>query len=96
MSSHWQGAILVCGKCSKKIHGGFGSKGKTRLAKLLRKSLKQKKGRKAGLGVIETKCLDLCPKNGVTLVDTRSPDRWMIVRPGDDAEKLAADLSGQV
>ena len=37
--SDWQGAVLVCGKCSKKLDGGFGKKGRTPLAKLLRKIL---------------------------------------------------------
>ena len=34
--SDWTSAVLVCGKCSKKIDGGFGPKRSERLAKALR------------------------------------------------------------
>jgi predicted metal-binding protein len=88
--SGWQGAILVCGKCSKKIDGGFGKKGKTPLAKALRKLLALGKGRRAALGIVETRCLGVCPKNAVIAVDLRDPQRWLVVPKGDDLIALAA------
>lgn len=91
--SEWQGAILVCGKCSKKLDGGFGKKGRTPLAKLLRKLLGLGKGRKASLGVVETRCLGVCPKRGVVLVDGRDPARWLVVPEGADVTELAARLA---
>lgn len=90
--SDWQGALLVCGKCSQKVDGGFGKKGRTPLTKMLRKILGLKKGRKAALGVVETRCLGLCPRGGVVLVDSRSPREWMIVPQGADVAELAARL----
>lgn len=90
--ARWSGVVLVCRKCSKKLDGGFGPDGRTPLAKALRKHLGIGKGPKAGVGIVEVSCLDLCPKRGVTVVDTRRPDRWLVVRPGDDLDALAETL----
>jgi len=90
--SAWQGAILVCGKCSKKLDGGFGKKGRTSLAKLLRKILGVGKGRKATLGVVETRCLGLCPRNAVAMIDGRAPGTWLVVPKDADVAELAARL----
>jgi predicted metal-binding protein len=88
--SQWEATVLVCGKCSKKVGGGFGPKGKTPLAKALRRIFG--KGRKASVGVVETKCLGLCPKNAVTLVDGGRPGEWLVVTPDEDVEGVAARL----
>ena len=88
----WDGAVLVCGKCSKKLGGGFGRKGKTALAKALREQPGFGKGRKAHIGVVETRCLKVCPRGAVTLVDTRRPHRWLIVPAGDDVAALSASI----
>ena len=87
--SAWGGAVLVCGKCSKKIGGGFGDKGRTPLAKALRKVDGFGKGRKAEVGVIETKCLGLCPRHAVTVVDANRPGEWLVVPAGADVEAVA-------
>lgn len=92
--SNWSHAILVCRKCSKKLEkrsGGFGPKG-ARLAKALKQELGTKKGRKASLGIIEVSCLDICPKNAVVLVDTRTPGQWRLVAPDADIGELARQL----
>ncbi len=88
--AEWEATVLVCAKCSKKVGGGFGPKGKTPLAKALKRIFG--KGRKAPVGVVETKCLGLCPKNAVTLVDGRRPGEWLVVTPGEDVEAVAARL----
>ena len=75
--SNWDQTVLVCAKCSKKVGGGFGPKGKTPLLKALRAVLG--KGRKASVGVVPVKCLGVCPKNAVTLIDSRRPREWMVV-----------------
>lgn len=90
--SHWQGAVLVCGKCSKKLDGGFGEKGKAPLAKALRKAAGLKKSRKARAGVVEVRCLGVCPKGAVTVVDTRAPNAWLLVREGADVGDVAERL----
>ena len=92
--SNWSHAILVCKKCSKKLgkrSGGFGPRGE-KLAKALKKELDTGKGRKSRLGLIEVSCLDVCPKNGVVLVDTRTPGQWRIVSPDADIAELARQL----
>ncbi|WP_375270121.1 (2Fe-2S) ferredoxin domain-containing protein [Sphingomonas sp.] len=90
--ARWSGAVLVCGKCSRKLDGGFGEKGRTSLAKALKHESGFGKERKASVGVIETKCLGICPKRAVMVVDTRVPDRWRIVAEGADVSRLADDL----
>ncbi len=90
----WTGAVLVCGKCSKKLDGGFGRKGGLSLAKALRAEPGFGKGRKAEVGVVETRCLGICPKDAVTIVDSRAPGRWRIVAAGADVEELAGSLRG--
>ena len=86
----------MCGKCSKKIDGGFGPKRGERLAKALRGEPGFGKGRKADVGVVEVKCLGLCPKNAVAVVDTRRPGEWLVVPAGDDVAALAARFSEAV
>lgn len=90
--SRWSGTVLVCRKCSKKLGGGFGPEGKRPLAKALRKHLALGKGPKAKAGIVEVSCLDICPQRAVTVVDTRHPDQWLIVRPGAHLDALAHEL----
>ena len=89
LPSNWSQAILVCGKCSKKIGGGFGPKGKASLAKALRKKFGLKKGRKSRAGVCETRCLGVCPRRAVTIARARE---WLVVQPGADLDELGAIL----
>ena len=91
VSSNWGSTALICKKCTKKIGGGFGDKGKTDLAKLLKKEIG--KGRKAPMGVIEVKCLGICPKNAVTVIDSRKPGEWMVVRAGTPIAQVKALLT---
>ena len=92
LASRWSGAILVCSKCSKRLGGGFGPKGKTSLGKALRKRFGLKKGRKSPVGLVEVKCLGVCPRGAVTLVDTHHPDVWRLVPKGADVDELGRDL----
>ncbi|MGE4323588.1 MAG: (2Fe-2S) ferredoxin domain-containing protein [Sphingobium sp.] len=90
--SNWRTAVLVCRKCSKKLDGGFGSRGRDRLAKALRRHLALKSGRKAAAGVVEVGCLGVCPRQAVTVVNGAQSRDWLIVRPGADLDRLAAEL----
>jgi predicted metal-binding protein len=92
VKADWQAAILVCGKCTRKIDGGFGAKGKTSLAKALRKLGNRKKGRKASLGIIETGCLKICPKDAVVAINGARTRDWLIIRRGTDIQDAAAAL----
>ena len=83
--SDWSRVLLVCGKCSKKAGG-------KPLAKALRRELGAGKGRRATIGVAETKCLGVCPKQGIVVIDTESPGRWQIIAAGDTARQVAVRL----
>ncbi|QHL90932.1 hypothetical protein GVO57_09020 [Sphingomonas changnyeongensis] len=84
--------MLVCGKCSRKQGGGFGRKGRTPLAKALRRALGLGKGRKAAIGIVETRCLGLCPAHGVTLLNAAAPGDWLVARPGTPLPDVIAAL----
>lgn len=93
LSSNWQASVMVCRKCSKRIGGGFGPKGKEPLAKALRRALGGGKRRKDSIGIVEVRCLGVCPARGVTMVDGRNPGEWLIVKAGSDVEAVAKALS---
>lgn len=88
----WENTLLICAKCSRRMDGGFGPKGRTPLAKALRKHLGLKKGRKASLGIVEVKCLGVCPAGAVTVVNGATPGKWALVRAGADMEAVAIGL----
>ncbi len=90
--SNWSNAILVCAKCSKRLDGGFGPKGRQPLAKALRKHLGLKKGRKGDAGIVEVKCLGVCPRGAVTVVNGRASREWLLVRAGADLDAVAGEL----
>ena len=90
--SDWSNTLLVCRKCSKRLDGGFGPKGRTPLAKALRKHLGVKKGRKATLGIVEVKCLGVCPNEAVTVINGKAPGEWLLVKAGADIDAVAVGL----
>ncbi len=90
--ANWSNAVLVCAKCSKKIDGGFGKKGRQSLAKALRRHLGIGKGRKSPLGIVEVKCLGICPRRAVTVLNAAKPDQWLLVEPGTALDEVAAAL----
>lgn len=52
VKTDWSQVVLVCRKCQKKLHGGFGPGGDQTLGKALRRATGGGKDRKAGVGVI--------------------------------------------
>jgi hypothetical protein len=93
LGARWRASVLVCAKCEKRLHKkGFGENGQQRLSKLLRKRNGGGNGRKAAVGVISTKCLKVCPKHAVTVVDGARPHEWMIVQAGTPIEQVEARL----
>ena len=90
--SDWSSTLLVCKKCSKKLDGGFGPKGRTPLAQALRKHLGLKRGRKGRAGIVDVKCLGVCPRGAVTVVDGAMPGEWMLVRAGADLDQVVDGL----
>ncbi|ANK12307.1 (2Fe-2S) ferredoxin domain-containing protein [Erythrobacter neustonensis] len=92
--ANWSHAVLVCAKCSKKLDKkdlGFGPDDK-RLAAALKRELGAGKGRKAAVGVIEVPCLDICPKGGVVVIDSRRPEEWRIITPDAPFEEAVEAL----
>lgn len=94
--SNWSSTVLVCGKCSKRLGGGFGPRGKQPLGKALRRHLGLKKGRKSAAGVVDVKCLGVCPRGAVTVVNASASREWLIVPEGTDLDEVAraAGLEG--
>lgn len=90
--SHWSTAVLVCAKCSRKLDGGFGPKGRTPLAKALRQQTGGGKKRKDPAGIIEVKCLGVCPSGAVTVVNGARTAEWLLVRRGADVAQVAIEL----
>lgn len=86
----WTDVVLVCRKCSKRLGGdGFGRDGGERLAKALRRALDlPKDARKGTVGVIETGCLDVCPKGAVVMVRTARPGDWLVVPRGTAMDEI--------
>jgi predicted metal-binding protein len=90
--AEWTGTLLVCRKCSKKLDGGFGPDGRLSLAKALKRYLSLGKGRKSRLGVVEVKCLGICPKNAVTVVDGAQPGDWKLVERATPIDEVVSAL----
>ena len=80
-------AVLVCGKCARKLDGaGFGPDGDRSLKTALKRAAKSGAwGRK--VRVVETRCLDLCPKRRQVAVAAEGlgRGRLLVIAPGADA-----------
>ena len=87
----WRSFVLVCDKCSRKLDGGFGKKGKHALDEALRSILKSTGQRE--LRVLRTSCLGLCPKRAVTIAWANRPDELIAVPEGTEPEAVLARLA---
>ena len=90
----WGSVVLVCRKCSRKLDGGFGKKGKHALADALEDAL-DGAGRGREVLVAETDCLDICPKRAVAVLRADRPGEVLTVPAGADPEAVLARLMGQ-
>ena len=97
----WRRVIGVCRKCSRKLdHEGYGEDGDLSL----KKALKRDGGRY--IRVIDLKCLGVCPKGGISVIDSERPGEVLVAGRGDEVVgrllalpmELAAtgDLSGDL
>ena len=89
--TEWDHVILVCRKCCKKLHGGFGRNGAESLSRALKTELRAT-GRRKTIRVVETKCLGLCPKGAVTLLPASAPGAMLTV----PAATPAADILSRI
>jgi predicted metal-binding protein len=87
----WHEIVLVCRQCSQKLGGGFGPDGDDNLGTALKRSLR-KAGRRREVRVIETKCLGLCPKGAVTMLNGSKPGTLLAVSAGTNPADLLAAI----
>ena len=74
----WRRVIGVCRKCSRKLSNeGYGETGEASL----KKALRHDGGRY--LKVIDIKCLGICPKRGITVIDSERPGEVLVAGQGD-------------
>lgn len=91
LATRWAETVLFCGRCSKRVCGGFGEDGETRLDKALREQLGIHKGRKGSIGFVRTRCFDICPPNAVTVAKGSEPSTlYLIPRATPIVEVVAA------
>ena len=74
----WQSIILLCGKCARKLDGGYGPKRDATLRSTLRMALKDA-GHRRDVRIIETRCMGICPKKAVTAVNASRPGTIFVV-----------------
>lgn len=87
----WTTIILVCGKCSRKLDGGYGPDGDIALRSALKDELKER-GYRRTVRIVETKCFGLCPKKAVVAVNTSAPGHLLIIPRGISADKALIRL----
>jgi predicted metal-binding protein len=87
----WQGMVLSCAKCSRKLDGGFGKKGRQALPKMLKEALRAS-GRRQAFRVVETPCLGLCPRKAVAVIRGDRPAEMLVVPEGLPATEVLERL----
>lgn len=90
----WKTVILLCGKCARKMDGGYGPGKKDTLRNVLRTELKAQ-GHRRDVRVIETRCLGICPKKAVTAINASAPNSIITVPKGTLAGEALAQIMAQ-
>ncbi len=85
----WETVILICGKCARKLDGGFGVKREDTLRKALRSALKQR-GSGRAVRIFETRCMGICPKKAVIALNASRPGSILTVPAGANPEDVIA------
>lgn len=83
----WTELVVLCRKCSRKLDGGFGPDQDCSLRSALRDTLREQ-GRRRSVRIVETKCLGVCPKKGVTMMAASRPGRVFVVPAGTAAKDV--------
>jgi hypothetical protein len=89
----WRDVVILCRKCGKKRRGGFGPKRKQTLKDTLRQALRDI-GRRRQVRVMETSCLGICPKDGVTALNAIRPGTIHVIPVGSDGATAVRTLLG--
>lgn len=87
----WNTVILVCGKCSRKLDGGYGPKGKATLRSALRDVLRER-GERRRVRVAETNCFGVCPKKAVVTLNATAPARLLTIPRGTGADAALQEI----
>ncbi|MDF7776772.1 (2Fe-2S) ferredoxin domain-containing protein [Sphingomonas sp. AOB5] len=91
-AANWSHTVQVCAKCTKRLGGGFGPRRRTPLAKTLRNYLKSRKDRGRGTGIVETRCMGVCPRGAVTVLNGAESRDWLLIPAGTPVEAVAEAL----
>jgi predicted metal-binding protein len=75
------------------MDGGYGPKGKDTLRSALRTELSAK-GLRRQVRIIETRCMGVCPKRAVTVLNASQPDSILTLPRKTPPEKAVALLLG--
>jgi len=92
-STSWRIILLLCGKCARKLDGGYGADGEETLRAALRAALK-KAGRHKEVRIIETRCMGVCPKGAVAALNATAPGRILTIPAGTPIADVLALLLG--
>lgn len=84
--------VAICGKCGKKVGGGFGDGGKRPLAKALKKALGLPKWKRSPIRIVETECMKLCPKGAVAVTTSGDARLVYVIPAGTSVDDVAAHL----
>ena len=84
--------VAICGKCGKKVGGGFGDGGKRSLAKALKKALDLPKWQRSPIRIVETGCMKLCPKGAVAVTTSGDARLVYVIPAGTSVAEVAAHL----
>jgi predicted metal-binding protein len=87
-ASPWQGKlVLACRKCQRKLKGDAHLKALANLKKTVKQANRQRGGDQ--LQILNVKCMDLCPKNAVTVcVPEEGTNRLRLLRTDADIDTL--------
>lgn len=77
----WDETVLICRKCSKKLHGGFGKNSDESFRTVLRTHLREA-GRRRSIGIIEVGCFGICPRQAVVIARSSKPGTLLVVGAG--------------
>ena len=89
VQTQWTDLVLVCVHCAE--GRGFGEKGRSSLAAVLKGELRDR-GLRRRIGIAEVECLGVCPKRGVTAGLARRPELLLIVPVGETPGAVLARL----
>ncbi len=83
----WTDVVLICRTCSRKLDGGFGPDGDLSLRRALHQALRRR-GLRGTLGLVEVRCLGICPTSGVTVARGSQAGNLVVVPENFSAEAL--------